>query len=115
MPSECDSEHFADFGSSGSDDTLELPSFAHIFQTDADLVEYAQGQAIRARYVLIIARPTRDDTSKKTRVYLQCNRGSLPKAEQESTRLIDCKFQLAGHRRDQGQILLVDQSKGKLS
>jgi hypothetical protein len=43
MPSECDSEHFADFGSSGSDDTLELPSFAHIFQTDADLVEYAQG------------------------------------------------------------------------
>jgi hypothetical protein len=43
MLSDCSSDPFGDFDSSDNDDTPELPSFSHIFQTDADLVEYAQG------------------------------------------------------------------------
>ena len=35
------SNAFSDFDSSKNDDTLELPSFAHIFQTLDDLIEYA--------------------------------------------------------------------------
>ena len=114
MSSTCSSDPFGDFDGSGSDDTPDLPAFGHIFQTDADLVEYAQGWAIEARYALVIARSTRDDSGEKNRVYLRCDRGSKPKAEQETTRLIDCKFQLAGHRREEGWFLLVDKSKGKL-
>jgi hypothetical protein len=34
---------FGDFDSSKDDDTPELPSFAYIFQTSDDLIEYAQG------------------------------------------------------------------------
>ena len=35
------SDAFGDFDSSGNDDTPELPSFAHIFHTSDDLIEYA--------------------------------------------------------------------------
>ena len=65
MSSTYSSDPFGDFDSSGSNNTLDLPAFGHIFQTDADLVEYAQGQAIEAGYALIIARSTCDDSSKK--------------------------------------------------
>jgi hypothetical protein len=113
MSSTCSSDPFGDFDSSESDDTPQLPSFGYVFQTSEDLVEYAQGWGIEARYALIIARSTRNRAGKKSRVYLRCDRGSLPKVGQETTRLIDCKFQLAGHLRDKGWILSVDQSKGK--
>jgi hypothetical protein len=65
MSSTCSSNPFGDFNSSSSDDTLDLPAFGYIFQTDADLVEYAQGWAIEAGYALIIARSTRNDSSEK--------------------------------------------------
>ena len=35
------SDAFGDFDSSGNDDTLELPSFAYVFYTSDDLIEYA--------------------------------------------------------------------------
>ena len=35
------SDAFGDFDSSRNDDTPELPSFAHIFHTSNDLIEYA--------------------------------------------------------------------------
>jgi hypothetical protein len=114
MSSSCSSDAFGDFDNSSDEDTLDLPSFSHIFQTDVDLIEYAQGWAIEAGYALIIARSTCNDKGEKTRVYLRCDRGGKSKAGQESTRLINCKFQLAGHQRDQGWILSVDQSKGKI-
>jgi hypothetical protein len=114
MSSNCSSDAFGDFDNSDDEDTLDLPSFSHIFQTDVDLVEYAQGWAIEAGYALIIARSACNDEGEKTRVYLRCDRGGKSKAGQESTRLIDCKFQLAGHQRNQGWILSVDQSKGKI-
>ena len=112
------SDSFGDFDSSESDHesdhTPELPSFAHIFQTLDDLIKYVQGWGIETGYALVILRSTCDDSGEKNRVYLRCDRGSLPKAGQETTRLIDCKFQLAGHRRDKGWLLSVDQSKGIL-
>ena len=96
--SDSDSDSFADFSSSeGGDDTLELPSFGHVFQTDDMLVKYAQDWGIEASYPLIILRSTRDKAGEKDRVYLRCDRGGKPKPGQEVTRLIDCKFQLAGH------------------
>jgi hypothetical protein len=114
MSSDSDSDSFADFSSFESgDDTLELPSFGCIFQTNDMLIKYAQEWGIEAGYPLIILRSTRDKTGKKDRVYLRCDRGGKPKPNQEVTRLIDCKFQLAGHRKDEGWILSVDQSKGK--
>jgi hypothetical protein len=70
MLSNSSSDPFGNFDSSDDDDTLELPSFSYIFQTDANLVEYAQGWAIKAGYALIIARSTRNNASEKTRVYL---------------------------------------------
>ena len=102
MSSSCSSDAFGDFDNSDDEDTLDLPSFSYIFQTDVDLIEYAQGWAIKAGYALIIARSTCSNKGEKTRTYLRCDRGGKPKAGQESTRLINCKFQLAGHRRDQG-------------
>jgi hypothetical protein len=108
------SDAFSDFDSSKNDDTPELPSFAHIFHTSDDLIEYTQGWGIEAGYSLVIQKSTRNDSREKNRVYLRCDRGTLPKAGQETTRLIDCKFQLAGHRRDEGWLLSVDYSKGKL-
>ena len=114
MSSSSDSDSFADFSSlEGSNDTSELPSFGYIFQTDDKLVKYTQDQGIEAGYPFIILCSTRDKTGKKDRVYLRCDRGGKPKPGQEVTRLIDCKFQLAGHRKDEGWILLVDRSKGK--
>jgi len=115
MSSDSDSNSFADFNSSNSgDDTSELPSFGHIFQTEDEIVKYAQNWGIEAGYPLIILRSTRDrNTGQKDRIYLRCDRGGKPKPGQEVTRLIDCKFQLAGHRKDEGWILSVDQSKGK--
>ena len=98
MSSSSDSDSFADISSlEDSNDTSELPSFGYIFQTDDKLVKYAQDQGIEAGYPLIILYSTRDKTGKKDRVYLRCDRGSKPKPSQEVTRLIDCKFQLAGH------------------
>lgn len=108
------SNAFGDFDNSENDDTPKLPSFAHIFHTSNDLIEYAQGWGIEVGYSLVIRRSTHDDSGEKNRVYLRCDRGTLPKAGQETTRLIDCKFQLAGHRRDEGWLLSVDQSKGIL-
>src|SRR6266487_2733461 len=100
MSSDCNTDPFGDFDSSKNDDTPELPSFGHVFQTSGDLVEYAQGWGVEAGYALIIARSTRNNVGEKSRVYLRCDRGGRPKAGQETTRLIDCKFQLAGHLRD---------------
>jgi len=116
MSSNSDSDSFADFNSSESgNDTPELPSFGRIFQTDDELIKYAQEWGIEAGYPLVILRSTRDrKTGEKDRVYLRCDRGSKPKPGYETTRLIDCKFQLAGHRKDNSWILSVDQSKGKL-
>ena len=75
MSSNSDSDSFADFSSSeSSDDTLKLPSFGRIFQTDDELVKYAQDWGIEAGYPLVILRSTRDrNTSQKDRVYLQCD------------------------------------------
>jgi hypothetical protein len=116
MSSNSDSDSFADFNGFESDnDPLKLPSFGRIFRTDDELVKYAQDWGIEAGYPLIILRSTRDKTGKKDRVYLRCDRGGKPKSGQEVTRLIDCKFQLAGHRKDEGWILSVDQSKGKFT
>ena len=43
MSSISDSNSFANFnGFESDDDTSELPSFGHIFQTDDKLVKYAQ-------------------------------------------------------------------------
>jgi hypothetical protein len=114
MSSNDGSDAFGDFGNSEDNDTLELPSFAHLFPTFNDLIEYSQSWAIGAGYSLVIRRSTCDDSGEKNRVYLRCDRGTLPKAGQETTRLIDCKFQLAGHRRDEGWLLSVDRSKGIL-
>jgi hypothetical protein len=73
MSSDSDSNSFADFDSSG-DDTLELPSFGRIFQTDDELVKYTQDWGIEAGYPLIILRSTRDrKTGEKDRVYLRCD------------------------------------------
>jgi hypothetical protein len=80
MPSSCSSDTFSDFDNSDDEDTLDLPSFSHIFQTDVDLIEYAQGWAIEARYALTIARSTCNDEGGKTRVYLWCDRGGKSKA-----------------------------------
>jgi hypothetical protein len=118
MSSSSNSNLFVNFNSSNDNtlecnDALELPSFGRIFQTEDELVKYAQDWGIEASYPLIILRSTRDKTGKKDRVYLRCDRGGKPKSGQEVTRLIDCKFQLAGHRKDEGWILSVDQSKGK--
>ena len=119
MSSNSDSNSFANFDSSDDDtsernDASELPSFGRIFQTDDELVKYAQDWGIEAGYPLIILRSTRDrKTGEKDRVYLRCDRGGKPKPGHEVTRLIDCKFQLAGHRRDEGWILSVDESKCK--
>jgi hypothetical protein len=86
MSSSCSSDAFGDFDNSDDDDdTLDLPSFSYIFQTDVDLIEYAQGWAIEAGYALIIARSTCNDEGEKTRAYLRCDRGGKPKAGQEST------------------------------
>ena len=41
MSSDYSSNAFSDFDSSKNNDTPELPSFAHIFQTSNDLIEYA--------------------------------------------------------------------------
>jgi hypothetical protein len=72
MSSNSDSDSFANFNSSESgDDALELPSFGYIFQTDDELVKYAQDWGIEAGYPLIILRSTRDKkTNEKNRVYL---------------------------------------------
>ena len=43
MSSDCSTNPFGDFDSSGNDDTPELPSLSYILQTSNDLVEYAQG------------------------------------------------------------------------
>jgi hypothetical protein len=41
MSSSCSSNAFSDFNNSDDEDTLNLPSFSHIFQTDVNLVKYA--------------------------------------------------------------------------
>jgi hypothetical protein len=64
-------------------------------------------------YALVIARTTKNK-DEITRVYLRCDRGGRPKAGQENTRLIGCKFQLAGHLREGGWMLSCDQTKGKI-
>ena len=93
MSSDSDSDSFADFSGSESDnDASDLPSFGCIFQTDNELVKYAQDWGIEAGYPLIILRSTRDKTGKNNRVYLRCDRGSKPKSGQEVTRLINYKF-----------------------
>jgi hypothetical protein len=110
MSSNSDSDSFADFNNSKSgDDTSELSSFGHIFQTEDELIKYTQDWGIEAGYPLVILRSTRDrNTGQKDQVYLQCDQGGKPKPSYEATRLIDCKFQLAGHQKDEGWILSVD-------
>ena len=69
MSSSCSSNAFSDFDNSDDEDTLNLQLFSYIFQTDVDLIEYAQGWAIEAGYALIIARSTYNDEGEKTKVY----------------------------------------------
>jgi hypothetical protein len=64
------SDAFGNFDSSGNDDTPELPSFAHIFHTSDNLIEYAQGRGIEAGYSLVIRRSISNDSGEKNRVYL---------------------------------------------
>jgi hypothetical protein len=52
-------------------------------------------------YALVIAKSTTKD-NELTRIYLQYDQGRKPKARQESSRLIDCKYQLAGYKRLSG-------------
>jgi hypothetical protein len=70
MSSDCSTDPFGDSDSSENDDTPELPSFGHVFQTSDDLVEYVQGWGVEAGYALIIARSTRNNVGEKSRVYL---------------------------------------------
>jgi hypothetical protein len=88
-----------------------IPSLGHVFLTSNDMVTYTKEWALSIGYALVIARSTTKD-DELTRIYLRCDRGGKPKAGQESSRLIDCKYQLAGHKRSNGWILSCDQSKG---
>ena len=67
------SDAFGDFDNSENDDTPKLPSFAHIFHTSNDLIEYAQGWGIEVGYSLVIRRSTHDDSREKNQVYLRCD------------------------------------------
>jgi hypothetical protein len=93
--------------------TRNIPSLGHIFSTSEELIAFAKDWAESVGYALVTARTTKKN-DKLTRVYLRCDRGSKPKARQESTRLIDCKFQLAGHLRADGWTLSCNESKGKV-
>ena len=73
-----------------------IPSLGHIFPTSKELVAFAKEWAQSIGYALVIARSTTKD-DELTRVYLRCDRGGKPKARQESSCLIDCKYQLASH------------------
>jgi hypothetical protein len=110
---ESGSDPFGGWSDSEADETLEdIPSLGHVFPDSQGLVDFAKDWAESVGYALVIARTTKNNKDEVTRVYLRCDRGGRPKAGQENTRLVDCKFQLAGHLREGGWMLSCDKSKG---
>ena len=108
------SDPFDGWSDSENDEaTRNIPSLGHIFSDSEELIAFAKDWAKSVGYALVTGRTTKKN-DKLTRIYLRCDRGGKPKARQESTRLIDCKFQLAGHLRADGWILSCNESKGKV-